>query len=143
MGWKGRAALLAAALWWGSLGAIGFLAVPTLFANAASPAVAGNLAAKLFAGQTWLSLGCGIVLLAGARDEDGTARMDWAGGAVLYILLGLLSAVLLQFAVAPKIVARQDLAFWHGAGSGLYALQWLCALLVLWKVAALSPRGTS
>jgi len=140
MGWKRRLPLLAAALWWGSLTAIGLLAVPTLFANASSPAVAGNLAAKLFASQMWLSLGCGVVLLAGARNEDGTPTMDWGGGALVYVLAGLLAALLLQFGVAPKIVARQDLAFWHTAGSALYAAQWLCALVVLWKLAG-GQRG--
>ncbi|HEY8358635.1 MAG TPA: DUF4149 domain-containing protein, partial [Ramlibacter sp.] len=45
MGWKPRVLVLAAALWWGSLGTIGFLVVPLLFANASSPAVAGTLAA--------------------------------------------------------------------------------------------------
>jgi hypothetical protein len=141
MNWKARLPVLAAALWWGSLGAIGFIAVPLLFANASSPAVAGQLAAKLFQGQAWLSLGCGIVLLMGAREPDGTATMGWAGGAVAFVLLGMLAALLQEFAIAPRIVARQDLRFWHSAGTALYAAQWLCALVVLWKVAALRhPR---
>jgi hypothetical protein len=131
--WKARLPLLAAALWWGSLTAIGFLAVPLLFANASSPAVAGSLAAKLFRGQAWLSLACGLVLLAGARRGDGAPSMDWAAGAIAYVLLGVLAALLQEFAVAPRIVARQDLAFWHTAGTALYAAQWLCALSVLWK----------
>jgi hypothetical protein len=69
----------------------------------------------------------------GARDPDGEATMGWAGGAVVFVLVGMLAALLQQFAVAPKIVARQDLAFWHGAGTALFAAQWLCALVVLWK----------
>ena len=36
-----RIPLLAAALWWGSLSAIGFMAVPMLFAQLPTPAVAG------------------------------------------------------------------------------------------------------
>jgi hypothetical protein len=132
--WKARLTLLAAALWWGSLSVIGFMAVPLLFRNAPSTAVAGLLAGKLFAAQAYLSLVCGIVVLTGARDEDGTATMGWARGAVMYVLLGMLCALLLEFAVAPRIVARQDLAFWHSFGTGLYAAQWSCALAVLWKV---------
>jgi hypothetical protein len=134
MAWKARLAVLAAALWWGSLSAIGFLAVPLLFANAASPAIAGNLAGHLFSGQVWLSLGCGLVLLTTARDDEGTASPGWAAGAVAYVLLGLLMALLQEFAVAPRILARQDLAFWHAAGTAAYAVQWLCALVVLWKI---------
>ena len=97
--------MLAAALWWGSLSAIGFLAVPLLFANASSPAVAGALAARLFEAQSWLSLVCGLLLLMGARQPDGTATMGWAGGAVAYVLLGMLSALLQEFAIAPETLA--------------------------------------
>lgn len=140
-GWKARLAILAAALWWGSLGAIGFLAVPLLFAHAPSAAVAGNLAGHLFSAQCWLGVACGLVLLMLARSEDGTAAMGWAGGAVAYVLLGLLAALLQEFAVAPRILARQDLRFWHAAGTAAYAAQWLCALVVLWRVtAARHPR---
>lgn len=143
MDWKQRLAVLAAALWWGSLSAIGFLAVPLLFANASSPAVAGSLAGKLFGAQSWVGIGCGLVLLMGARERDGTATMDWAGGAVVYVLLGMLAALVQEFAIAPKILARQDLAFWHTAGTAAYAVQWLCALVVLWKLtsAGSHPRA--
>ena len=141
MAWKARLAVLAAALWWGSLSSIGFLAVPLLFANAASPAVAGSLAGHLFSGQAWLSVGCGLVLLTTARDEEGTASLGWAGGAVAYVLLGMLMALLQEFAVAPRILARQDLAFWHSAGTGAYAVQWLCALVVVWKLSNRHPRA--
>ena len=50
---QSRVTLFAAALWWGSLSAIGFLAVPLLFRYLPSPAMAGQTAAKLFAAQTW------------------------------------------------------------------------------------------
>jgi hypothetical protein len=139
---KQRLAVLAAALWWGSLCAIGFVAVPLLFANAASPTIAGNLAGKLFSGQSWLGLGCGMLLLMVARNREGSPTMGWAGGAVAYVLLGLLMALLQEFAIAPRILARQDLVFWHTAGTAAYAVQWLCALVVLWRL-ALSPRATS
>jgi hypothetical protein len=132
--WKARLGVLAAALWWGSLSVIGFVAVPLLFQHAPSTWVAGMLAGKLFTAQAWVGLLCGVVLLMGARSEDGTATMDWAGGAVGYVLFGMLTALLQEFAVAPRILARQDLAFWHSFGTALYAAQWLCALVVLWKL---------
>jgi hypothetical protein len=134
--WKARLTVLAAALWWGSLSVIGFLAVPLLFRNAPSVSVAGLLAGKLFAAQAWLSLACGIVILMGARDEDGTATMDWARGAVVFVLVGMLCALLQEFAVAPRIIARQNLQVWHGLGTALYAAQWVCALVVFWKVSS-------
>jgi hypothetical protein len=59
--WKHRISVFAAALWWGSLGAIGFLAVPLLFANAPSASIAGQLAARLFPpsrGWAWPAACC-------------------------------------------------------------------------------------
>lgn len=139
MGWKERLPLLAAALWWGSLTAIGFIAVPTLFAHAASPQVAGALAARLFTAQAWCSLGCGMAILVSARGPDGMPSLDWARGALGYVLGGMLLALLVEFAVAPRITARQDLALWHSAGTAMYAVQWICALVVLWKVGGERP----
>jgi hypothetical protein len=52
------------------------------------------------------------------------------------VIAGLLLALLQQYVVAPRILARQNLRLWHGAGSAMYALQWLCALAVLWRSAA-------
>ena len=129
-------ALLAAALWWGSLSVTGFVTVPLLFTYLPTPALAGNMAAKLFAAQTWIALGCGIVLLAIARGRDAEAKMDWAGGAMLFIAGGMLLALLSEFAVAPRIVARDNLRLWHAVGSGMYLLQWVCAGVTLWKLNA-------
>jgi hypothetical protein len=135
MHWKARVPLLAASLWWGSLTAVGFIAVPLLFANLEA-STAGQVAARLFTGQTWTSIGCGVVLLMGARGEDGRASLDWAHGAIGFVLAGLILAILGEFGVAPRIVARQDLAFWHTAGTVFYGVQWICALAVLWKLSA-------
>jgi hypothetical protein len=51
----GRLHALVAALWWGSLTTVGLLVVPMLFAHLPTPAMAGTMAAKLFAAQTWVS----------------------------------------------------------------------------------------
>ena len=134
-GWKARLGLLAAALWWGSLTAIGFMAVPLLFANLGTPAEAGRMAARLFTAQGWMSLGCGVMLLMVARTEEDPPRMDWGNGALVFVAGGMLLALLQEFAVAPRIVARQELRFWHSAGSAMYVAQWGCALAVLWKLA--------
>ena len=133
--WRARLPILAAALWWGSLSAIAFLAVPLLFAHAESPRVAGSLAARLFEAQAWLGFGCAALLLVSARNEEGTPRLDWANGALVFVLLGMLGALLQQFAIAPRIEARQNLQVWHTAGTAVIAVQWLCALVVLWKLA--------
>lgn len=153
MALRQRVGVLAAALWWGSLTVLGGIVVPLLFAHLPTPAQAGQMAAKLFAAQTWLSLGCGLLLLMLQREREGTAGLGWAGGALGFLLAGLLAALLQEFAVAPRIVARENLKLWHSLGSGLFALQWLCAVVVLWKLAGrsaaqpsspdVSPAGTS
>lgn len=131
-----RLAVFAAALWWGSLTAIGFLVVPMLFTHMATPASAGQMAAKLFAAQTWVAVGCGMLLLFTSRERGEAARMDWAGGALIYVVAGVLLALLAEYAVAPRIIAREDLKFWHAVGSGMYLLQWLCAGTVIWKLSS-------
>jgi len=137
-----RLAMLAAALWWGSLSAIGFMAVPLLFAQLPTPALAGQAAARLFTAQSWLGIGCGLVLLMASRPRGEAPRMSWAGGALPFVLAAMLLALLVEFAVAPRIVARENLRLWHSVGSGMYALQWVCSLIVLWKLTTLrSPSS--
>jgi len=122
-----RAAPWIAALWWGSLGCIGFLVVPLLFAHLPSPALAGNMAAKLFAAQTWVSVVCALLLLLNDRENRSPDHVQQAQSALLLITLGMLLALLSELAVAPRIVAREKLWFWHSLGSGLYVVQWVCA----------------
>ncbi|WP_295528056.1 DUF4149 domain-containing protein [uncultured Pseudacidovorax sp.] len=132
MAWKPRVALMAAGLWWGSLTAIGFVAVPLLFMHLPTPALAGATAAKLFSAQTWITVGCVLLMLVatGRRDEG---EPETAPGAVMLMLGGLLLALLVEYAVAPRIVARENLRLWHGVGTAMYAAQWLCAGATLWR----------
>ena len=135
--WKDQVPVFAAALWWGSLTATGFVMVPTLFAHFATPAQAGQAAARLFTAQTWIAVGCGLLLLFASRRGDEGARMDWARGALAFVVAGVLLALLAEFAISPRIMARENLRLWHSVGSGMYVLQWVCAGVVLWKVADL------
>ena len=130
-----RLPVLLAALWWGSLTTLGALVVPLLFAYLPMPAMAGNMAARLFAAQTWVSVVCGLLLMVISRPKGDVAQYPWARAAMLFILGGMLLAVLAQFGVAPRIEARQNLRLWHSAGSVMFGLQWLCALMVLWCTA--------
>jgi len=123
-----------AALWWGSLTTVGFYVVPMLFANLPSPAIAGNMAAKLFAAQTWMVVVCGLLLLMTSRSNQPLAQVDKAREATIFIVLGMLLALLSEFAVAPRIVARQNLPLWHSVGMGLYFSQWFCAGLTFRKL---------
>jgi len=139
-----RLPLVAAALWFGSLCAIGFMAVPLLFAHLPTAAAAGQLAARLFSAQSWVSVACGLLILMAARRRDGSAQ-PWAAGSMGWIAAGLVLALLLEHGVAPRIVARDNLALWHSLGTGFYLLQWVCALAVLLRVgrpAAMQPLAT-
>lgn len=129
-----RLPVYAAALWWGSLTTIGFLVVPLLFMHLPTPALAGGMAAKLFTAQTWVSVACGGILLLISTSKQASAPAPRARDAIVFILLGLLLALLVEFAVAPRIVTRTNLKLWHSVGSVMYLGQWLCAAIVFWRV---------
>lgn len=133
---RNRIGLFAAALWWGSLTAVGGMAVPLVFATLPSARVAGPVTARLFAAQNMLGVACGVLLLllfkGGAAGQDASPR---AQAVIFAAALGVLLALLIQFGVAPRIVARQNLALWHTLGTAFLAVQWLCAGVILWQVA--------
>ncbi len=122
-----RLPLLVAAAWWTSLSMLGFLVVPLLFHYLPTPALAGAMAARLFTAQTWVSVVCGLLLLLLFRSKATQKAVADAQGAMLFVVAGMVLALLSEFAVAPHIIARQDLRFWHMLGTVLYVLQWLCA----------------
>lgn len=150
--------LWVAALWWGSLTSVGFWVVPLLFKHLPTPAMAGSMAAVLFSAQTWVALVCGLLLLFAARqglvptgefadvsslaeDAHSFQPADMAQSckdALVFIALGMLLAALSEFAVAPRIIARENLRLWHAVGTGLYVVQWLCAGMTLWRLS--KPR---
>ncbi len=131
-----RLPVLIAALWWGSLSTIGFLVVPMLFAHLATPAMAGNMAARLFTAQTWVTLASGLLLLMLSRPRGDTRLHPWAQSALGWIAAGMLMALMLELVVAPHIVARDNLKLWHSLGSLMFLGQWLCAGVVLWRLSA-------
>ncbi len=132
---KDRFALMVAALWWGSLTTTGFLVVPMLFAKLSNPAVAGNFAGQLFAAQTWIALGGGLVLLTYFRSTMTESVDAQTRTAITLVVVALLLALLQQYAVSPRILARENLKLWHAMGSGMYLGQWLCAGALLWRMA--------
>lgn len=129
-----------AALWWASLTTIGFLVVPLLFVYLPTPALAGDLAARLFTAQTWVSSVCGLILLMAARSNQSPALVSSMKFAIVFVVLGMLVAILSEYAIAPRIVARDNLRLWHSVGSGMYLLQWACAGAVFWKLTSRSSR---
>lgn len=155
-----RLAIFMAALWWGGISGMSFVAVPTLFAKLGSPAVAGPVAAQLFSFQCYagLIIGIGLLMLLRqeraqihARSPDMTAataatdvdRMQRSLGTMGFVLLGMLLALVQEFGVAHKIVTARasggDLRFWHSLGSVIVLGQWLCAGAVLWRLSHRAP----
>ncbi|MFZ4481282.1 MAG: DUF4149 domain-containing protein, partial [Rhodoferax sp.] len=117
-----RLPVWSAALWWGSLTTIGFLVVPLLFARLPQVAMAGGMAARLFTAQTWVSCVCALLLLLSSRPSGPLQRPAVARSALPFILGAMLLALLSEFTVAPRIMARENLRFWHGTGSAMYAV---------------------
>lgn len=133
--------VFAAALWWGSLTTVCFLIAPLLFVYLPTPTLAGHLAAKLFTAQTWVSSACALVLMLGLRSNAASSDRSKAQSTMLFIALGMLLALVVEFAIAPRIVARENHRVWHSVGVLLYSLQWCCAALVLWKTALRSETA--
>lgn len=133
-----RLPVLVAALWWVSLSTIGFLVVPMLFVHLPTPTMAGSMAAKLFSAQTWVSCVCGMLLLICVNRS--LVPVPAVRAAIVLIAIGVLMALLAEFVVASRIVARDNLRVWHSAGSAMYLLQWLCAAATFWKM--MPPRQT-
>lgn len=120
-----HAGLWLAAAWAVSLTTLGFFVVPMLFVYLPSPALAGAMAAHLFQVQTGISAVCALALLGIAlrnASDAGVSRF------MTLPTLGLACALAAEFWVSPHIIARDNLAFWHRLGSGIYLLQWLCAM---------------
>lgn len=129
-----RLAVMVAALWWGSLSVVGFVLVPLLFAHLPTRALAGNMGGVFFATQTWISLVCGFLLLLSVRGRDSLELTTQTRKIFAGTVGGMLLALLSEFAVAPRILTRENLPLWHGVGTTLYIFQWLCAAFVLWTL---------
>ncbi len=139
-----RVAVFVAALWWGGLSALSFLAVPLLFAALGSPAIAGPVAAKIFSLQCWAGLVLGMALLLILRRwrVEGASIASAALTTVGIVLFAMLLALVQEFGVAQNIVTARasggNLRLWHGVGTVMVLGQWLCAGAVLWRLSA--PR---
>ena len=123
-----------AAVWAVSLGLLGCMVVPMLFVYLPTPAMAGTMAAHLFSAQTWVSAVCAVLLLMCFRSNRPLVGVDTARAATLFVVTGLLLTLLVELVVAPRIVARENLALWHAVGSAMYLGQWVCSLVVFWKL---------
>jgi hypothetical protein len=142
--------LLIAGVWVGSLFTVGYLVVPTIFANLQDRQVAGMIAAAIFQAQAYVSvLVCvALLLLANAlikRRVETYRNTRWV------ILVLLLISALTCFGLIPYMDALRQEALLlgvpvmaspsaslfgrlHGISSGLYLIQSLLGLWMVWRL---------
>lgn len=147
--WAYRWPALLATLWWGGLTALAMVAVPLAFAHFDNPALAGPYAARLFQVIAWTSVVVSLLLLVWGRTQTLHAgsgvSLRWP--LLPWLLAAALAALLQEQAVAERILTARsaggNLRLWHGLGSGLVLLQWLCALRVWWWLQGRSTPARS
>lgn len=142
--WR-RISLMVAALWWGVLMSLAFVAVPTLFAKLGNPGVAGPVAAWLFSFLCKLTWVCGACMLVYSYKKRGLPPIDSGFSAMYFTAVAMLAAAVQDGWVAHMIVTARasgaDLKLWHMIGSGLVLAQWLASTLVLWRLTRLPPQA--
>lgn len=128
-------------LWVGCLWAIGYLAVPVLFAKLDDRMLAGMLAGEMFTIVSYLGLFCGTALLLGLLFRLGTSAVrDWR----LWLLLAMLLLVVAgEFILQPQMaelklaglpegsMEASRFARLHGVSSILYLLNSLFGLVLI------------
>lgn len=128
-------------LWIGALWAIGYLAVPILFAMLDDRMLAGQLAGRMFTLVSFLGLFCGGLLLLGTllRLGKGTLR----NGRAWLLLVMLLLVAVGEFGLQPLMAQLKaqgliegsaqavQFARLHGIASVLYLINSLCGLLLV------------
>ncbi|HEB56817.1 MAG TPA: DUF4149 domain-containing protein [Gammaproteobacteria bacterium] len=126
-------------LWIGSMWAIGYLAVPVLFATLDDRILAGMLAGKMFAILNFAGLLCGLLLLLGLFYQQGRAALsDWRSWLLLLMLLLIcVNAFILQPHMGElkqlglNGASLQQFRWLHGISSSLFLLNSLAGLLLI------------
>ena len=102
------ARLLVAAVWAGSLWALGFIAAPTVFGMLGS-GQAGDIVGALLARQAWVAIACSVVLLVLVRrapDLDAQRRR----GMMIVIVAMLACALMIYLGLQPAMARMRELA---------------------------------
>jgi len=117
-------------LWAGSLWAVALWVAPTLFYAQGDRRLAGFLAGRLFAIETYI----GLSVMALAFLLPGRTRFLWGylAAALLAINEWVLRRVMTA-AHAHGTVAGLSFGAWHGVSALLYVLACLAVLRLVWK----------
>lgn len=129
------AARLLVTLWVGGMWAIGYLAVPALFAMLDDRMLAGNIAGRLFTYIAWIGIGTSVALLAFMAARQGRAVLRHA---LFWVVAAMLVCVLAGLGLQSEMAAlkagvgsmdvmesamRGKFAMLHGVSSTLYLAQ--------------------
>jgi len=133
-------------LWAGSLWAVGYLAAPLLFATLPDRTLAGTIAGSLFRAEAWLSLACGILLLAIFRSDTTLQGRTICTRIVIVMLVcvvvgyfGLqpfmaeIRAAAAQAGGVMDDAMRMRFGVLHGVASIIYLLQSVAAIVLVLK----------
>ncbi len=133
-------------LWAGSLWTVGYLAAPLLFATLPDRTLAGTIAGSLFRAEAWLSLACGILLLAIFRSDTAlqsrTICTRIAIGMLICVVVGYfglqpfmaeIRAAAAQAGGVMDDAMRMRFGVLHGVASVIYLLQSVAAIVLVLK----------
>lgn len=127
-------------LWVGSLWAVGYLAVPTLFTMLDDRMLAGMLAGRMFTAVSFIGLGVGTLLLLRAWILEAAPLSQWR---VRLLLMMLVIVLIGEFALQPMmaelkaggLVEGSDEAarfgLLHGVASILYLINSLAGMVLV------------
>jgi len=133
-------------LWAGSLWTVGYLAAPLLFATLPDRTLAGTIAGSLFRAEAWLSLACGILLLAIFRSDttlqSRTICTRIVIGMLICVVVGYfglqpfmaeIRAAAAQAGGVMDDAMRMRFGVLHGVASVIYLLQSVAAIVLVLK----------
>ncbi len=144
-----RVKLLLATLWVGSLWAVGYLVAPTLFATLADRSLAGTIAGSMFRVEAWLSIACGLALVAlirlTAKESDAARRRS----SIILVAAMLACTLVSHFGLQPFMAAlresagaggvmapeaRMQFGILHGVSSAVYLMESLLGAGLILKL---------
>lgn len=140
------ARLIVTTFWVGSLWTVGYVVAPVLFTTLSDRKLAGTIAGSIFRIEAWLSVACGLTLLAMIVFDDASRERRIL---LRLILLMLLCVVVGYFGLQPWMAAlreaagpsgvlegavRNQFGILHGVASLIYLLQSVLALVLVLKI---------
>ncbi len=135
-----RAAALLAGVWAGVLLALGAIAAPLAFANAARD-VAGRIAGQTFALEARVGLVIAVVLLLLLRRQARPPGAPVFSADLMLLLAAVFCTVAGHFAMQPMLAAARagegalSFAALHGIAAAFYGVKTLLVLLLAWRLA--------